>query len=72
MTSKKVWQVAYSGHGFPFLPPEPKLMTRREASRAASEWVGIADTIGGDAILVHSRTGLRVSWWHLYTGNFRR
>lgn len=63
------WVVMYSGHGSAFrydegdgssVPSGPHL-SYDEACRQASDWIGYADTIGGNAQLYNVRTGETVT-----------
>lgn len=67
--SERVWEVKYSGHGSdyrhsganPDSPPRGPHLTFDEARADAENWEGIADTIGGAAILYNVRTQATVS-----------
>ncbi len=67
--SERVWEVKYSGHGSSFrhsganpdAPVRGPHLTLDEARVDAVNWEGIADTIGGAAILYNVRTQATIS-----------
>lgn len=58
----KEYAVKASGHGsaYRFNGPPTPLQTLKEAVKDARRWILIADTIGGDAIVVHIPSGKQV------------
>ena len=52
----KEYAVKASGHGSAFRfnnPLTPTLMSLKKAIAEATHWIGYADTIGGDAVVIH-------------------
>ena len=53
-TEDKSYTVMFSAHGSKYTPtPEVFNMTLKEAREDVRLWISRADTIGGDAIIVH-------------------
>jgi len=65
----KEYAILTSGHGSPFRysgldPDHPTiLLDKEEAFRKATWWNGIADTIGGVALVEHIPSGRRYEAW---------
>jgi hypothetical protein len=61
MNAKKNYTTRSSAHGSPFVPlatPEVFEMTLEEAREDVRNWRSFADTVGGDAIIVHKELGI--------------
>jgi hypothetical protein len=64
------YAVKYSGHGYPAVwrasePPKPdQWMNLQDARRCAFRWCSIADTIGGNAEIIHMPTSQNIGRWY--------
>lgn len=66
----KEYAVKYSGHGCPAVwgrlgvPPKEQWMYLQDARRNAYHWCGVADTISGDAEIIHMPTQQNIGRWY--------